>query len=271
MALGHYRIFLHFSLDLSRILRELAFNVLIYVILAQSLNIIIGFAGLLNLGHAAFFGVGAYTYGILWKFFQLPFILALPLSAVFAALTGLLLGLPVLRVRHDYIAIVTLGFGEVIKLILNNWTALTDGPNGYTEWPRLNSCALSLNPVFIIITWSFFLFTLFYLSWCALDAPGLAEPDCHPRRRGFRFHLGDKNRPAKASRFYFRGRPRRRSRLYPGHQTPVHFTCRVRLLRVHHHSLHGHRGDIRNIPGVVLGLPSSILFQKFSANSAISG
>lgn len=109
---------------------ELAFNVGIYIILAQSLNIIIGFAGLLNLGHAAFFGVGAYTYGILWKFFQLPFILALPLSAVFAALTGLLLGLPVLRVRHDYIAIVTLGFGEVIKLILNNWTALTDGPNG---------------------------------------------------------------------------------------------------------------------------------------------
>ena len=109
---------------------DLAFNVLIYIILAESLNVIIGFAGLLNLGHAAFFGVGAYTYGILWRFFQLPFIFALPLSAVFAAIMGLLLGLPVLRVRHDYIAIVTLGFGEVIKLILNNWTDLTDGPNG---------------------------------------------------------------------------------------------------------------------------------------------
>ena len=90
---------------------DLAFNVLIYVILAESLNIIIGFAGLLNLGHAAFFGVGAYTYGILWRFFQLPFFFALPLSAFFAAIMGLLLGLPVLRVRHDYIAIVTLGFG----------------------------------------------------------------------------------------------------------------------------------------------------------------
>ncbi len=109
---------------------ELAFNVGVYIVLAQSLNLIIGFAGLLNLGHAAFFGVGAYTYGILWNFYHIPFFAAFPLSAVFAGLTGLLLGLPVLRVRHDYIAIVTLGFGEVIKLILNNWTALTDGPNG---------------------------------------------------------------------------------------------------------------------------------------------
>lgn len=109
---------------------ELAFNVGIYIILAQSLNLIIGFAGLLNLGQAAFFGVGAYTYGVLWKFFQIPFFIAFPFSIIFAALTGLLLGLPVLRVRHDYIAIVTLGFGEIIKLILNNWTDLTDGPNG---------------------------------------------------------------------------------------------------------------------------------------------
>jgi branched-chain amino acid transport system permease protein len=109
---------------------ELAFNVGIYIILAQSLNLIIGFAGLLNLGQAAFFGVGAYTYGILWKFFQVPFFVAFPFSILSAALTGLLVGLPVLRVRHDYIAIVTLGFGEIIKLILNNWTDLTDGPNG---------------------------------------------------------------------------------------------------------------------------------------------
>ena len=109
---------------------ELAFNVGIYLILAQSLNLIIGFAGLLNLGQAAFFGVGAYTYGVLWKFFQTPFFIAFPFSILFAALTGLLLGLPVLRVRHDYIAIVTLGFGEIIKLILNNWADLTDGPNG---------------------------------------------------------------------------------------------------------------------------------------------
>ncbi len=109
---------------------ELAFNVGIYIILAQSLNIIIGFAGLLNLGQAAFFGVGAYTYGILWNFYHIPFVAAFPLAAVLAGITGLLLGLPVLRVRHDYIAIVTLGFGEVVKLVLNNWTALTDGPNG---------------------------------------------------------------------------------------------------------------------------------------------
>jgi len=109
---------------------ELAFNVGIYMILAQSLNLIIGFAGLLNLGQAAFFGVGAYTYGVLWKFFQTPFFIAFPFSILFAALTGVLLGLPVLRVRHDYTAIVTLGFGEIIKLILNNWADLTDGPNG---------------------------------------------------------------------------------------------------------------------------------------------
>ena len=64
---------------------ELAFNVGIYIILAQSLNLIIGFAGLLNLGQAAFFGVGAYTYGVLWKFFQIPFFIAFPFSIVFAA------------------------------------------------------------------------------------------------------------------------------------------------------------------------------------------
>lgn len=122
--------FLVFPLFAPEYYVELAFNVGIYIILAQSLNLIIGFAGLLNLGQAAFFGVGAYTYGVLWKFFQFPFFMAFPFSIIFAALTGLLLGLPVLRVRHDYIAIVTLGFGEIIKLIFNNWTDLTDGPNG---------------------------------------------------------------------------------------------------------------------------------------------
>jgi len=104
----------------------------IYTLLALGLNIIVGFTGLLNLGFAAFYAIGAYTYALLNTKLGLGFWTSLPISAGFAALAGLLLAIPALRLRGDYLAIVTLGFGEIVRLVLNNWDSLTNGPNGIT-------------------------------------------------------------------------------------------------------------------------------------------
>lgn len=109
---------------------DVATNAGIYVLLALGLNIVVGMAGLLVLGYIAFSAVGAYTYAILNTQFHLSFWLALPLGGALAALVGLLLGLPTLRLRGDYLAIVTLGFGEITRITLNNWNSLTNGPNG---------------------------------------------------------------------------------------------------------------------------------------------
>ncbi|MBF0162133.1 MAG: high-affinity branched-chain amino acid ABC transporter permease LivM [Magnetococcales bacterium] len=103
---------------------------LIYILLALGLNIVVGLAGLLDLGFVAFYAVGAYGYALGQHYFHLSFWLALPLAALLAACFGMLLGFPVLRLHGDYLAIVTLGFGEIIRLILNNWVSVTGGPNG---------------------------------------------------------------------------------------------------------------------------------------------
>lgn len=109
---------------------DLATLVLIYIMLALGLNVVVGLAGLLDLGYVAFYAVGAYTFALLSQYTGISFWMALPLGALLAGLFGLLLGFPVLRLRGDYLAIVTLGFGEIIRILLNNWTSLTGGPNG---------------------------------------------------------------------------------------------------------------------------------------------
>ena len=109
---------------------DLATLVLIYVMLALGLNVVVGLAGLLDLGYVAFYAVGAYTFALLSQYAGISFWMALPIGACLAALFGLVLGFPVLRLRGDYLAIVTLGFGEIIRILLNNWTAVTGGPNG---------------------------------------------------------------------------------------------------------------------------------------------
>lgn len=119
-----------FPLIASRYGRDVAINVLVYVTLGLGLNIVVGLAGLLDLGYIAFYGVGAYTYALLSVHYQLSFWLALPLCALFAAMAGCVIGYPTLRMRGDYLAIVTLGFGEILRLVLNNWMKLTGGPNG---------------------------------------------------------------------------------------------------------------------------------------------
>ncbi|WP_417533951.1 high-affinity branched-chain amino acid ABC transporter permease LivM [Marinobacterium stanieri] len=109
---------------------DLATLTLIYVMLGLGLNIVVGFAGLLDLGYVAFYAVGAYTYALLSEYFGLSFWACLPIAGLLAATFGCILGFPVLRLRGDYLAIVTLGFGEIIRILLNNWTSVTGGPNG---------------------------------------------------------------------------------------------------------------------------------------------
>ena len=111
-------------------------SALIYVILALGLNIVIGLGGMLHLGYAAFYLVGAYTYGLLNHHFGLSFWLALPLGAGLSALFGILLAIPVLRLRGDYLAIVTLGFGEIMRIVATNWSSLTGGPSGVKNIAR---------------------------------------------------------------------------------------------------------------------------------------
>jgi branched-chain amino acid transport system permease protein len=111
-------------------------QILIYVMLGWGLNIVVGLAGLLDLGYVAFYAVGAYSYALLASNFGLSFWILLPLAGILSSFWGILLGFPVLRLRGDYLAIVTLAFGEIIRLILINWTALTNGSAGIGGIPR---------------------------------------------------------------------------------------------------------------------------------------
>jgi branched-chain amino acid transport system permease protein len=129
-----------------RQIMDLAILMLTYIMLGWGLNIVVGLAGLLDLGYVAFYAVGAYTYALLatvyfphwfgegilpWAFF-----ITLPVAGFLAALWGIILGFPVLRLRGDYLAIVTLAFGEIIRVILINWAEFTGGPNGISDIPR---------------------------------------------------------------------------------------------------------------------------------------
>ncbi len=111
-------------------------QILIYVMLGFGLNIVVGLAGLLDLGYVAFYAVGAYSYALLAKTLGLSFWLLLPLAGCLAAFWGILLGFPVLRLRGDYLAIVTLAFGEIIRLVLINWVPVTNGYAGISSIPR---------------------------------------------------------------------------------------------------------------------------------------
>ncbi len=120
----------------NRYVLDLGILILTYVMLGWGLNVVVGLAGLLDLGYVAFFAVGAYSYALLAQDFGISFWLGLPIAGILAAFAGILLGFPVLRLRGDYLAIVTLGFGEIIRLILLNWRDFTGGPNGISSIPR---------------------------------------------------------------------------------------------------------------------------------------
>jgi branched-chain amino acid transport system permease protein len=120
----------------NRYLLDLGILVLTYVMLGWGLNIVVGLAGLLDLGYVAFYAVGAYSYALISTTYGLSFWICLPLAGVLAAFWGVLLGFPVLRLRGDYLAIVTLAFGEIIRMVLQNWQSFTGGPNGISGIPR---------------------------------------------------------------------------------------------------------------------------------------
>jgi branched-chain amino acid transport system permease protein len=119
-----------------RRLLDIATLVVTYIMLGWGLNIVVGLAGLLDLGYVAFYAVGAYSYALLALHFDLGFWICLPFAGIMAAFAGILLGFPVLRLRGDYLAIVTLGFGEIIRIILLNWYQFTKGPDGLSGIPR---------------------------------------------------------------------------------------------------------------------------------------
>ncbi|SMC54831.1 branched-chain amino acid transport system permease protein [Desulfocicer vacuolatum DSM 3385] len=144
-------------------------SALIYVMLGLGLNIVIGLAGLLDLGYVAFFAVGAYSYALLNLHYGVVFWIALPLGGLLAALFGIILGYPVLRLRGDYLAIVTLGFGEIIRLVLENWNEFSFGPSGIANIPKpgLPGTDLSLQGstifIFYIIV-ALVIFTIFVIN-----------------------------------------------------------------------------------------------------------
>ena len=137
---------------------------LIYVMLGLGLNLEVGLAGLLDLGYVAFYAVGAYSYALLNYHFGLGFWALLPAGAILAALFGILVGFPVLRLRGDYLAIVTLAFAEIIRLVLENWNSFSFGPSGISNIPRPGFFGIALTPEQAAIYMYFLLIILCVLT-----------------------------------------------------------------------------------------------------------
>ncbi|KFB08739.1 high-affinity branched-chain amino acid ABC transporter permease LivM [Nitratireductor basaltis] len=124
---------------------DLAILIMTYIMLGWGLNIVVGLAGLLDLGYVAFYAVGAYSFALLAQYFDfIGFWVALPLAGLLAAVWGMVLGFPVLRLRGDYLAIVTLAFGEIIRVVLLNWYEFTGGPDGISGIPKPTFFGLEL-------------------------------------------------------------------------------------------------------------------------------
>lgn len=142
----------------------------IYSILAMGQNIITGYTGLLSLCQAGFFAIGSYVTAIACVTFGWNFWLTIPLAGAVAAVSGVLIGLPTLRLKGDYLAIATLGFGEIVRNILLNWDSFTNGPMGINGIPMTQIFGLTLNPYkkygFLILVWIFVL--IFYLLYTRL-------------------------------------------------------------------------------------------------------
>ncbi len=119
--------------------------ILLYVVLALSLNFVLGFTGQLSMGHAAFYAIGAYTVAILTVDFKISFWIALLCAAIISAIFGFILGIPTLRLRGDYLAIVTIGFGEIVRLVLVNWIDFTKGPSGIPGIPSPSIFGFQIN------------------------------------------------------------------------------------------------------------------------------
>jgi len=126
---------------------EILANSFFYIVLCLGLNIVVGYAGLLDLGYAAFFAVGAYTTGILTSQYGWNFWLTIPAALVFAVIAGVIIGGPTLRLRSDYLAIVTLGFGEITRIAARNLKDITGGPSGLIGISRPSFFGLELSQI----------------------------------------------------------------------------------------------------------------------------
>jgi branched-chain amino acid transport system permease protein len=135
--------------------------VLVYVILGLGLNVVVGYAGLLDLGYAAFFAIGAYTTALLMVNYHVSFWLTLPVATLFTALSGVIIGTPTLRLRSDYLAIVTLGFGEIVRIAATNLT-FTGGPEGVygIPHPRIGGFVLRTPQAMYVLAMAFALLVL---------------------------------------------------------------------------------------------------------------
>ncbi|TMV04340.1 branched-chain amino acid ABC transporter permease [Brucella haematophila] len=154
-------------------------TILLYAVLAMGLNIVVGYAGLLDLGYVAFYAIGAYTYALLASDqlgLHLPFPVILVIGATLAGIAGVLLGLPVLRLRGDYLAIVTLGFGEIIRVLMNNLNWLTNGPQGIAriDEPKLLGWTISTPLDFLYLLIGFLILTFLFVWKLQQSALGIA-------------------------------------------------------------------------------------------------
>lgn len=138
----------------------------IYTILALSLNLVTGYAGQLVLGHAAFYGIGAYATALLMIHLKCNFFIAIVVAMAVTGFFGFLLSLPTLKLKGDYLAIVTLGFGEIVRLVFVNWTSLTRGPLGLSGIgkPSLFGFVCADYTAFYLLTMAFLVFTIFFMS-----------------------------------------------------------------------------------------------------------
>ncbi len=143
-ALVAFAVLLPFMPFTDRYILDVSIMVMTYIMLGWGLNVVVGLAGLLDLGYVAFYAVGAYSYALIATHFGLSFWVSLPLAGLLAGLWGIILGFPVLRLRGDYLAIVTLAFGEMIRIVLINWYSLTNGPDGISRIPRPTFFGLEL-------------------------------------------------------------------------------------------------------------------------------
>ncbi|WP_094604987.1 hypothetical protein SPSIL_017560 [Sporomusa silvacetica DSM 10669] len=155
---------------------HICITVCIYITLALSLNLVTGYAGQLVLGHAAFYGIGAYTGAMLMLFFHVNFFIALVGSALVTGIFGLLLGIPALRLRGDYLAIVTLGFGEIVRLVFVNWKDVTRGPAGLPgiPAPEILGFTLSGRTAFYYMALILTVFTIFFMVKLINSGVGMA-------------------------------------------------------------------------------------------------
>jgi branched-chain amino acid transport system permease protein len=153
----------------SRYVLDVMTLIFTYMILAYGLNAVVGYTGLLDLGFAAVYALGAYTFALLAKYTGLDFWQALPLAMLVAGTAAALIGLTVLRLRGDYFAVVTLGFAEILRVVLLNWVSLTNGPNGITGIPRPSFFGITFEPAQRVI-FLYYLGLLFAGLACLLIA-----------------------------------------------------------------------------------------------------